>query len=367
MKKLSLKLAYGLCVITVCTKIIDVAAYYAIVKGRTVEQDELGLAMRRNTPGQDKNISLDKFIRDLYISDEDGIHGKGTVRVGNEGEVLCGREPVRKDIDILFMGGSTTENVSVPEENRFHCIIEKAVGQSAGRIVNAGHFGNHTMHTNVLLLGTWARREPRRVVMMHGINDINTFARGFSYYDDKVRSIYTKDENYYGPLETASKAIKDTLFSNIYILVKGMVGWRIEPIAKRASKEYEDWEKEYMYGLRMFIGIARAGSSEPILMTQPSAFTSKDKSFRDWWMKRGYDNLMSRSSTDSFERIGRWHREMNDIVRKIGRSENVKVIDLERQVGNNRELYLDAIHLNSRGNRIMAEVIIKELGLKVEK
>ena len=59
------------------------------------------------------------------------------------------------EIKILFLGGSTTETLFVPEEQRFPSIVERTLREKLDQdieVYNSGVSGNNSMHSLLILL-----------------------------------------------------------------------------------------------------------------------------------------------------------------------------------------------------------------------
>ena len=103
----------------------------------------------------------------------------------SEGFIEPARRHKQPDLNIVFLGGSTTECMYVAPDNRFPHLtavkLEQALGLKINGI-NAGFSGNNSMHSLLLLLGKVVPLRPDYVVLMHGVDDIGALSSNGTYW-----------------------------------------------------------------------------------------------------------------------------------------------------------------------------------------
>ena len=193
--------------------------------------------LRRHKRNQEKTINVQKFDRENFIHPyKDESQVSFDFRIGNESNILC--EPGNNfDSDeltnIFFTGGSTTEMGDVNEKHRFHCTFLNRFFRNKGLSLiskNFGVSGNHSMHSNIILLTELAPLKPDYVVLMQNINDISVLVRGYNYWDDNTDSgIFTSSIGRYEKKYQIAKQIKDFLIPNIWMTLKNSFNFTFEP------------------------------------------------------------------------------------------------------------------------------------------
>ncbi|MCS6771121.1 MAG: SGNH/GDSL hydrolase family protein [Kiritimatiellae bacterium] len=81
------------------------------------------------------------------------------------------------DIELVFLGGSTTECLYVDETNRFPYLAGRLLESRTGLRINSyngGHSGNHSMHSLNVLINKVLPMQPDAVILCHNINDFAT-------------------------------------------------------------------------------------------------------------------------------------------------------------------------------------------------
>ena len=327
--------------------------------------------LRRYKNNQVKFITVQKFFRENFIApNKEGYEKPFRFRVGEKSDLLCepGNNLNSSDSNnlktIFFVGGSTTENTAVKEENRFHCSLNRRFKENGLNLIakNYGVSGNHSMHSNIILLTKLAPLKPDYIVLMHNINDISILLKGGNYWNDSTSSgIFTSS---YGKLEGKyqfAKEIKDLLIPNIWIILKNNFEFTVEPKVIKTSDPNTNFKNvalNYRKSLNSFIAISKAMEITPIIMTQPSGFQSDSKEFLNWWKKRNYPAFKSfESQEESFKVVGNFHKEFNNIIRDIASRQNILLIDLDENINPKMPIFTDVVHFNEAGNNIMSDII----------
>ena len=103
---------------------------------------------------------------------------KYKIRTDENGFIQNGNNIVKNAVNartIIYFGGSTTQQVFVSEKFRWQSILERNLNSSDKNtiyeILNAGVYGNHSMHSTLNLLAKGIEISPDYAVLMHNIND----------------------------------------------------------------------------------------------------------------------------------------------------------------------------------------------------
>lgn len=341
-----------------------------VTNKKIVERESKMVKLRRHKRNQEKTINVQKFDRENFIHPyKDESQVSFDFRIGNESNILCepGNNFDSDDLtNIFFIGGSTTEMTDVNEKNRFHCTLNRFFRNKDLSLIskNFGVSGNHSMHSNIILLTELSPLKPDYVVLMNNINDISVLVRGYNYWDDNTDSgIFTTSIGRYEKKYQIAKQIKDFLIPNIWMTLKNSFNFTIEPKEIKKSQKNIDFKSagiNYRKSLNTFIAISKAMEIKPIIMTQPSGFQSDSQEFLNWWKKKNYSMFKNFDNPEfSFKIISNLHKEFNEIKREVAFKQNVLLIDLDKKININLPIFKDIVHLNEEGNYQMAEILYK--------
>ena len=86
---------------------------------------------------------------------------------------------------VIFLGGSTTDNLFVQPENRFPSVVELSFRKALNQTVvthNAGVAGNNSMHSYLSFIAKGIPLKPNYAVLMHNVNDLSLLSKTESYW-----------------------------------------------------------------------------------------------------------------------------------------------------------------------------------------
>jgi len=113
---------------------------------------------------------------------------------------------------------------------------------------------------------------------------------------------------------------------------------------------------QFEANLQIFIDICTAQEITPVLMTQQSRFKEDPDSEVE-----AKTSLLATSSGISYQTFRRLHMLFNDSIRAVGEKNGVVVIDLAREVPQEREYIYGTVHLNQRGSDFVSSIIADRL------
>lgn len=287
------------------------------------------------------------------------------LRIDQDGFVMPSQKYPHPDLSLAFLGGSTTECRFVDEENRFPYLagvkLEKKLEVKINSY-NAGRSGNHSLHSIDVLLNKLFPLNPNIVVMMHNINDMMILLYEDSYWNkNSSRSVlidldreialnwFRMKRDKYIPylaagLRNFSKTMKDMWrgTDNDHDEFAHIRGKKLVIHRQRLLSQFE-------MNLQSFISLCQARGVTPVLMTMASRLKEKpDQKIADFMkdqMTMGYQDF--KGLFDAF----------NDAIRKKGRENQVLVIDLARDVPQEKEYLYDIVHFNDGGSIKVAELV----------
>ena len=291
----------------------------------------------------------------------------------------------KADVDIVFVGGSTTETMYVKPENRFPHAVGRLLEQRTGLKVNginAGKSGNNAMHSLVAIIGKVLPKKPDYVVLMQNANDLRMLTYRGTYWNDdpEYALVRTRDRS----LGALARDIRDLTFPYTYRRLRRAMqhiagadlytgsgtAMAAEPSAStlrdasilpttkdnRVARAAADFEN----ALRSVVAVLRAWHVEPVLMTQVSLTgleTQRKEGLQGAYLA---ENQLARGDF-SPERYAAAHAHFNAIIRHVAQSEGATLIDLATaQEWTDAELY-DGLHFLDAGSRKAAEIIATQL------
>jgi|GEM_PF-6120387 len=153
------------------------------------------LRMREHVPNQSLVVTpTDEYIEKLSGSLEQRGY---EFDIDDDGYIKPSKIHSVPDLEIVFLGGSSTENLYVDSESRFPYLSGRLLEEETSLKVNTyngGMGGNITMHANLLMLGKVLRMTPDFVVLMETINDFSLLRMyGGNYFNENpYRSLLYK-------------------------------------------------------------------------------------------------------------------------------------------------------------------------------
>ncbi len=302
-----------------------------------------------------ENLDQIDYVMDI---DENGFISTGNPKSSNP------------EIKILFLGGSTTETMYVPEKQRFPSIVERTLREKLGKnvdVLNSGVSGNNSMHSLLILLSKGIPLKPTYAVLMHNYNDFAVLYKTESYWiAPSGRSLIT-DHNFHSESVSMSisyrffKAMKDFFVPNLY----SYLGPRLLDIKPRdefqgfRKKEFQDlnleeYKNQFTSSLVSFIELSRVWNIKPILMTQANRINLKDALFQKWFLENVREGI---TSTEFIE----LYQLSNQIIREIAKTHSVPLVDLDSLVPKTNEFIYDTAHFNEAGSKLVADFVSKEI------
>lgn len=213
------------------------------------------------------------------------------------------------DVEILFLGGSTTECLFMPAESRFPYRVGRLIEEAMGIKVNAYNGGvsaNESKHSLNVLLNKGVPLKPDIVVFMHNINDLVMLRSqgGYDYLHSLKSHLQTSENLFAFPeIPRPFTPIPDEMILQLF-------------------------EKN----LRLFISICQIHNMIPVLMTQANQVHN--------------DPL---------------YHQMNQRITQVAGSSQVPLVDLALHMDSNEPWLYDPFHLTEQGALKAADLIFERL------
>ncbi|MAQ93854.1 MAG: hypothetical protein CMM84_10070 [Rhodothermaceae bacterium] len=296
------------------------------------------------------------------LADADGLEDV-PVRFQTDGDgfILPARRHASADLTVLFLGGSTTACLFVPDSLRFHALTATRLEAQTGRRVdalNAARTGNHVLHSQALLLGKGVPQTPDVVVVMHAVNDLTTLLRAGDYWNDNPSRGLLIDDPCQTPgchLRLGLRGLGGALFPAL--------GRRLRPQAARVSEfdgpvvapDTAFVQARFRSALVGVVESARAWGITPVLMTQANRFTPEPQPT----LAFPHDDLGL-----SYAAYRAQYVAFNAITRSVAADLGVPVVDLDAIVPRDRAHLYDYVHLTAAGSRLVAEALADTLATR---
>ena len=240
-------------------------------------------------------------------------------------------------VQIFFLGGSTTECEMVDPEFRFPYLAGRILQEKLNIKINsdnAAKSGNNSLHSIDILLNKLMPFKPDIVVMMHNINDLSTLFYEGSYWNkNKVISPIACDiKNHDNFVKQDQWSLSDD--------------WRNRIL--KDVKEQDRIIEDFVQNLKIFINIAKAKNIIPVLMTQANRIENDP----DFINERGQE------ASKLYQKL---YIKFNQTIRQVAKNENVLLIDLAKKIPADKKYIYDVVHFNKAGSILVADEVAKNL------
>jgi len=371
----------------------------AVEWGLTLAHDRLNLSLA-NERGETRLLRLREWppgmVKVFAAPENRGNDPIGPVdrdyelRIDPAGFIWPSIVHAKPDIEIAFLGGSTTECLYVRPARRFPHLVGRMLEARTGlkiNSLNAGKSGNNSMHAVLDYLGKVAPRRPRFVVLMEAANDIGVLNREKTYWnDDKGISLVLSERMLKGrkPVEDFVRRLREHTTPYTYRMVRrgfDALAQDIERVSASrapaphvapaspakvtvvAPDEAEIQRRALLRtsfepALRSFVRLAKVWGSEPILMTQVrvEATAAGDSGASDFLSPE-----QLRKGNFDPARFASIHDYANAIIRHVAVTEGALLIDLVAARHWTRDDVYDGFHFTETGSRHVAEIVDQAL------
>lgn len=241
------------------------------------------------------------------------------------------------DINIFFIGGSTTECEYVDEPYRFPYLAGRILEEKTGKKINsfnAGKSGNNSIHSINNLLNKIIPLHPDIVVRMETINDLSTLLYEATYWNRNV------SRSNLGCFDKKKSMLRN--FKN---------EWEKSPFKDKILDEnhQQKIKAEHRKILTLFVSITKAVGAKPVLMTQVNNIVKNP----DFVVKENDEKF-----NQSYRKL---YAEFQDITRQVAKENNILLIDLSHEVLGIPEYIYDSVHLNNEGSKLVSKIIAEKL------
>lgn len=332
----------------------------------------LNITFLQDFPGGEKYSIIDKIIYEIRCDDHrsiklrenkpnhDYIRAPGKafetledkeyhLRTDNNGIIKPSFVHANPDLQIFFVGGSTTECETVDEEFRFPYLVGRKLEKSLGVNVNsdnAAKSGNNSLHSINIIINKLLAYNPDMIVMMENINDLSVLFYEGSYWNDNkttsnlvcaVKHKKAKKKHRHGDLDEYDEW-RDSV-------------WQGKVLSDQ--KEQDRLVEQFRENLKLFINICRSRNVVPVLMTQANRI-EQDPNFKT---RRG-------ANIDTVYK--KLYIKFNQTIRRVGKEQKVLVIDLAKNIPSDKKYIYDIVHYNKTGSILASDLISEQLNAYIK-
>lgn len=320
-----------------------------------------------------------------YLETTDSLQKKMYwFELDERGFVTPSRIHENPDLEMVFLGGSTTECMFVNDKKRFPYLVGRMLEERSGKKINSyngGVSGNHSLHSINILINKVLPMKPDIVLMCHNVNDLNILLYEGTYWNSNptrspIETIEIKEGEDAPTLIRRGKNIVRALIPHLYermhVLKKQ---WMARGKKRTGDPEFDEFAHlrgkkitfdseallaEFTRNLKLFVDIVRDSGSIPVLITQANRFTDNPdpvilSNMQDL-ADMGIEYAPYKTIYDRF----------NQAIRDVGSEKGVLVIDLERAIPKESLYMYDTMHFNDVGSEKAAELITESLLPQVE-
>ncbi|RJO61059.1 hypothetical protein C4544_03790 [candidate division WS5 bacterium] len=305
---------------------------------------------------------------DLYMKGTDSLVQKDYLfRTDGDGFIMPSRKHEQPDINIFFLGGSTTECEDIEEKNRFPYLVGAILENKSGIKINSfnsGVSGNNSLHSINILYNKIVPMNPSIVIMMHNINDLNILLLTKSYWNvtrtkSPIQVIVENKTSLYYLLKTMKNYFVPNLYQKVMQFSSSRSIKDDEFSDFRRKKVDVDQDKiinEFKKNLQTFINICKSRDITPVLMTMANRLQDdRTKVIDEYFARMERDYEINRNEYKKLFDI------FNQTIIELGRINSIIVIDLAKEIPPTKEFMYDVVHFNDSGSVLAAEYISKKL------
>ena len=290
------------------------------------------------------------------------------IRVDENGFIMPAKVHEHPDLTLVFLGGSTTEDIYDDENNRFPYLVGHLLEESTGLRVNsynAAKSGNDSLHSLDVLLNKVLPLKPDLVAMMHNINDLSILLFEKSYWNrnpsrspliEKKPDWRTVGKN----LEETFQLARDLVVPNLYAALHRLLhaegksqADEFQQVRGQKIEVNQDYlVREFTLNLQTFINICRARGITPVLLTMPSRLKDDPDPLIPRLMQRleKQNGITYRDFKGAFDRF-------NQAIREVAAQNRVLLVDLAQEIPQEKEYMSDVVHFTPAGSRLVAQKI----------
>lgn len=277
-------------------------------------------------------------------------------------------------LTVFTVGGSTTECYYISDGKTWPDLLARRLAPSVPDLWlnNAGLDGHSTFGHVHLMQQILVPLKPKVLVFLIGINDVgalSTTARDHSLEDCAQCPASRRLLNYVTEhsdlaatglnLLRAWRASRRGLSHRVVDLATGPRKNKVSTPAEIAALRTHHQEplQGYRRRVQKLVDLSKSNGIAPVLVTQPALFGKGKEPVTGIQL----DNVVvTDQGQDGFTAwtVLEWY---NDVVREIGKTQGITVVDLARELPKNYDYFYDFTHFTNKGADTVSEIVARNL------
>ena len=276
-------------------------------------------------------------------------------------------------LTFFTVGGSTTQCFFLSDDKTWTARFGHRLEHSFRNVWfnNAGLDGHSTFGHLVLLEDHIRNLHPKLVLFLIGVNDLDRDPyQEWDAENVKGRLLFQSPTAFMKSLSAYSEvaSLIANLFRSLNAYKRGLLHQRIDLKAlpyldippADADRNLASHNPAFLQGfeerVKRLVADCRASNIEPVLITQPVLAGSGIDDVTKVDLARIYIGPQNNGST--------WWRlleQYNDVTRRIGREQNVMVVDVGRRLPKSSRNFYDLVHYTNEGAQAIADILYQDL------
>jgi hypothetical protein len=268
-------------------------------------------------------------------------------------------EVIKNDLIILCLGGSTTNDGRLNEEDKYPTILEKKLQSlypdKSVVVLNGGMDWYTTKHSLINFTTYYKKINPDLVIIMHAINDI---CRSFTPIEFSLGDYKSDYSHYYGP---AYNAANPPIFENF--VARKFLGdskyqslrWNLQP----ASFDLDSFKSfsDFSYYYSNLVDAVLNNGSKCIILEQPTLLDEEmnEKNQSLLWFGRSLCN--NGYTYPDYNSLNSAMKLYNSSADSIASFFNIPFVKTDSNIPKNIIYYKDDVHHTSATTEKIAESV----------
>lgn len=265
----------------------------------------------------------------------------------------------KNDFIVLCLGGSTTNDGRLNEEDKYPAILEKKLQSiypdKSVVVLNGGMDWYTSKHSLINYTTYYKKFNPDLVIIMHAINDI---CRSFTPVEFSLGEYQSDYSHYYGP---AYNAANPPIFENF--LARKFLGdskyqslrWNLQPTSfdLNSFKSFSD----FLYYYSTLVDAVLNNGSKCIILEQPTLLDEKmnKKNQSLLWFGRSLCN--NGGNYPDYNSLNSAMKLYNSSADSIASFYNIPFVKTDLNIPKNIIYYKDDVHHTIATTEIIAELV----------
>jgi lysophospholipase L1-like esterase len=271
-----------------------------------------------------------------------------------------------KALNILCLGGSTTEGYHIPEGANYPDVLERSLRSAYPdrkiEVYNAGRAWYTSRHSLINYVTYYRRIKPDIVIVMHAINDL---CRSFVPPGRAIGEFKEDYSHFYGPASRG--ADPPTFESNLLERNGGHFNRTWFSIFRGIGKPVDYGIERYPslhsfdYNMRTLAQSIKRDGAVCIIAEQPFYYHDdyKDWEYKDYNFFANLTAFKGEHASIKSRKLAMEH--FNEAARRIASDENVMFVQTRKRMPADTAYFMDEIHHSVLGAKVFGEEVARSI------